>query len=247
MQEVNPGESNCTQCHVGSTLDGTTQNELTIFDGSTPVTEYVPGNTYTVQLNLNSTPLKAGFSATVLDGTNTKAGSLLGIGIGGTQNFAAGGRDYVSHTSASNNSGGQWEFTWTAPATNVGNVRFYVASNASNNNNNSTGDVIFLSQTVVSASTADIEEASSETHFTAGYNANTNKLVLEFEHNVADKMSLNIVDMNGRSVFTYHLGISEVGSNKQSIVLPATITDGMYIVNFFVGNKPMSAKILIKK
>lgn len=243
-----PGESNCTQCHSGSVLDGTTQNSVLILDGTSPVAGYTPGTTYTVTLQLASSPAKAGFSATALDATDTKAGTLIGAGIGGTQNFSAAGRDYVSHTSASNTSGGQWAFSWVAPATNVGDVTFYFASNASNNNGQNSGDEIYLSENVISpASGAGIEETSNDAKFTAGYNAASNKLVLDFNYLAVGNMNLNLVDMNGRSVFTYNLGQSEIGSNKETIALPSDLNDGMYVVHFFVGNKAMSANILVKK
>lgn len=240
-----PGESNCTQCHSGSTQSGATENSVLFLSGTTPVTSYTPGATYTVTLDLASNPAKSGFSATVLDGTNIKAGSLIGAAIGGTQNFSAAGRDYVSHTAASNTSG-QWAWSWVAPATNVGTVTFYIASNVANNNGTSTGDLIYLSQHTI-GSTASIEETSNEANFTAGYNATSNKLAINFDYLAAGEMSLNLVDMNGRSVFTYNLGQSEIGSNKETIALPSGLNEGMYVVHFFVGNKAMSANILVKK
>jgi hypothetical protein len=241
-----PGESNCTQCHSGSVLDGSSQNIVSILDGSTVVTEYIPGNTYTVLLELSSAPVKGGFSATVLDGSNVKAGSLIGAGLGGTQNFAAGGREYVSHTSVSNTAG-QWAFSWVAPATNVGDVRFYFASNAANNNNSNTGDMIFLSQTLISPSSASIKEITNDKKFTAGFNATSNKLTIKFDYNTIGDMHLNLVDMNGSSVFTDELGQSVSGSNKKSVLLPSSLSEGLYIVNFFVDNEVMSAKIIVKK
>jgi len=241
-----PGESNCTQCHSGSVLDGSSQNLVSIFDGTTVVTEYIPGNTYTVLLELSSAPAKGGFSATVLDGSDVKAGSLIGAGIGGTQNFSVAGRDYVSHTSGSNTAG-QWAFTWVAPATNVGDVRFFFASNAANNNNNTSGDMIFLSQSLISPSSASVKEITSDKQFTAGYNATTNKLTIKFDYIAVGDMHLNLVDMNGNSVFTSELGLSVSGSNKKSVALPSSLSEGMYIVNFFVDNNVMSAKIFVKK
>lgn len=241
-----PGESNCTQCHSGSVLSGTTENSVTFLSGTTPVTTYTPGSTYTVTLQLTSTPAKGGFSATALDGTNTKAGSLIGAGIGGTQNFSTAGRDYVSHTSASNTSS-SWAFSWVAPATDVGDVTFYFASNVANNNGSNTGDMIYLSTKVISPAGASIEETSNDLNFTAGYNAASNKLVIDFNYLAVGDMSLNLVDMKGRSVFSYNLGQSEIGSNKEKIALPTDLNNGMYVVHFFIGNKAMSAKIMVQK
>ncbi len=241
-----PGDQNCTQCHLGTTQVGASQNVVAFLSGLTPVAGYVPGDTYNVTLELASLPSKSGFSATSLDANDIKAGTMIGVGVGGTQNFSSGGRDYVSHTATSNTLG-QWFFSWVAPATNVGDVTFYFASNETNDNGATSGDVIYLSEHVFSPAGAGIEETSNQTKFTAGYNGSTNKLVVNFDYLSSGDMNLNLVDMNGRSVFTYGLGQSEIGSNKETIVLPSDLNDGMYVVHFFVGNKAMSANILVKK
>ena len=145
-----PGESAlaCAQCHSGGTTDGTAENLLIVSDGANPVTEYIPGNVYTVSLGMASSPAKKGFQATALDPSNNMAGnftSLAGVNVSGAA------RKYANHTNASNTSATiAWQWTWTAPATNVGDVTFYVASNRANNNGANSGDVIYLSQHVIS-------------------------------------------------------------------------------------------------
>ncbi len=246
-----PGEQNCTSCHSGSVLDGSSENQLSVLNAQfQPVTMYNPGDTYTVTLTMGSSPAKKGFSATILDGTNTRAGSFVGSGVGGTQDFqnGPGTRDYVSHTSASNTSQSSlWAWTWTAPATNVGDVTFYVASNSANNNNATSGDAIYLSEHVL-GSIAGINEVEAEaTPFTAGYSAEGNKVVMDFTSLTAGEMHFNLVDMNGKSVFNQSLSKSLIGANKQTVVLPQEIENGMYVVHMFVNNNAMSAKILVQK
>lgn len=245
-----PGEANCTQCHSGTTLDGSSQNVFTMIDAAfNTVTSYTPGVTYTASLALLSDPAKKGFSSVALDGTDTNAGSFTGSGIGGTQNFSAAGRDYVSHTASSNTSAtATWGWTWVAPATSVGDVTFYIASNTANGNGTASGDEIFLSQHVITDATASVEEAS-EVHndFVAGYNVSNNQVIINFTNLGSSEMHMNLVDMNGRSVFTSDLGLSQIGENSESIALPTSLKDGMYVVHFFVGNKAMSANILVRK
>ncbi|MCH2225114.1 MAG: T9SS type A sorting domain-containing protein [Crocinitomicaceae bacterium] len=245
-----PGEANCTQCHSGSTQDGSAENTFAIADGFTPVTSYTPGTTYNMTLVLNSNPAKKGFSAVVLDGTDSNAGSAAGNAIGGTQGFSSAGRDYISHTSTSNsNSTTFWAWEWTAPSAGTGDVTVYIASNVADDNGTTSGDVIYLSTHVVpeSGNAGLNEEAADETGFKAGYNASENKVVMDFNYLSVGEMHFNLVDMNGRSVFTYNMGESEIGENNETIALPSEIKNGMYIVNFFVGNKAMSAKVLIQK
>ena len=243
-----PGESNCTDCHSGSTLSGATENSFFLYDnGLNVVTSYVPGDTYTATLQMASAPAKAGFSSTTLDASDVKAGTLIGASIGGTQNFADSGRDYVSQTGSSNTSA-DWAWSWVAPTTSAGDVTFYIATNATNDDGTTSGDMIYLSEHVITvSSTQGINETSNEANFTAGYNATSNKLMLDFTTLAIGDMNLNLVDMNGRSVFTYNLGTSESGSNNETIALPSSLNDGMYVVHFFVGNKAMSANILVKK
>ncbi|MFT5858442.1 MAG: hypothetical protein ACI865_000529 [Flavobacteriaceae bacterium] len=244
-----PGEANCTQCHSGTTVDGATQNVFSLLDsGLSPVTSYIPGASYTASIQLVSNPGKRGFSSVALDGTDTNAGSFTGSGIGGTQDFSAGGRDYVSHTVTSNTDATTfWAWSWIAPATSVGDVTFYVASNETNNNGSTSGDVIYLSTHVITDANASISETTNETSFTAGFNTTSNKVMIDFTYLAAGDMYFNLVDMNGRSVFTYDLGQSEIGENTESITLPSDIKEGMYVVHFFIGNKAMSANIMVKR
>jgi hypothetical protein len=242
-----PGEANCTQCHVGITQDGSTENTLIVLDGTTLVSNYNPGQSYTVSLQMESNPFKKGFSAVALDGMNMNAGSFTGLGVGGTQDFTASSREYVSHTASGSSILTPWFWTWNAPDTDVGLVTFYVASNIANQNYSSSGDLIYLSQHILGSTASITEETTFEPNFMAGYASNGNKLIIDFNSLSVGYLNLNLVDMNGRSLFTADLGESQIGKNTESIVLPNEIKGGVYIVNLFIGNKPMSSKIMIQK
>lgn len=244
-----PGEGTCMDCHNISTLvNNSTENQLTLLDPSlNPVTEYTPGVTYSVGLvqvtNVGGT---GGFEATVLDATNAMAGSFAAIA--GTQTVTGSGRTYVTHV---NNSSSQWGWSWTAPATDVGTVTFYVASNKSNGSASHAGDVINLTQFTFDAAVTSgvgIEELeTNKTDFNAVYVSASNELKLSFSKEEVGKMAINLVDMNGKSVYAQKLGQSVSGENSKSIQLPAAVKSGVYFVNFFVDNTPMSAKVMINK
>lgn len=243
-----PGESNCAECHSGGTQSGTGINTLYMLDGGTIVTNYTPGSIYNMSLALSTGSVKEGFQATVLDLTNNQfVGDFPGTGGFGTAITTFNGRDYANHTSTSNDEGNlAWVWQWQAPATDVGPVRFYVATNIANGNNNSTGDAIYLSEHIF-GSTAGISEVENEvTDFTAGYSSSLNSVMIGFSSKTVDNMFFNLVDMNGKSVFTAQPGNSALGENKLKVTLPDGIRSGMYVVNFFIGNKPMSAKVLVQ-
>jgi hypothetical protein len=245
-----PGEQSCTSCHSGTAQSGVTENVFTLLDGLTQVTSYLPGQTYNVTLSMSSAPAKKGFQATALDGSNNMAGTFTGNTGGGTAvtTSASLSRQYANHTSASNTSSNMvWIWEWTAPATDVGNVTFYVATNKANNNGNDNGDVIYTSQHIIGSAASLGEATTFDADFKAGYNGTSNVLSMSFNSLIAGEMFLNLVDANGRSVFTYNIGDANVGENMEKIALPSDLKNGIYFVNVFVNNNSMQAKILIQK
>lgn len=244
-----PGEQNCTSCHSGTALSGASENNFILLNSSpSPTTTYLPGATYTATLTMSSSPAKKGFQSIALDGTNAMAGSFTASAF--TNVTTSGANQYINHTSSSNTSSvNTWTWTWIAPATNVGDVTFYVASNKANNNGLNSGDEIYLSQHVIAispvAGTSELEEV--KTNFTAGYAPSSNSLVMNFNSLSAGNIFINLVDLNGRSVFTHDLGTAQIGENKQTIKLPSDLKNGIYVANVFVNNKAMSAKVMVQK
>jgi len=241
-----PGDNNCTQCHSGSVLAGANQNILKVMDGATEVFSYVPGTTYKVSLALATGNVKEGFGATVLEnGGNTAAGSFPGTGLVGAQTSSSGGRFYATQTAASNSEGNvAWEWDWTAPATDEGAVTFYVASNKANGAG-TIGDEIYLSQHSFNSTLSLDESPVNNIQFKTGFNAKNNELMLSYISLIKEKVYVNIVDLSGKSVFTKHLGDSNIGENKQIVELNENFKSGTYIVHFFLGNTSTSSKIVM--
>lgn len=246
-----PGEPSCATaiCHNGAALDGTTENTLVLLSGASVVTDYLPGQSYNVTVAMASNPTKKGFQATALDGSNNMAGTFTGQTIGGTAINSSAGRQYANHTATSNEAAENslWIWTWTAPATDVGPVTFYVATNKTNNSSTAAGDAIYLSEHVIGSAAGVAEESKEETNFSAGYNSENHKLHIDFNSLSSGEMYLNLVDLNGRSAYTADLGKAIIGKNNTSVKLPSDLKNGIYIANIFVHNKPMSAKVMIQR
>jgi hypothetical protein len=241
-----PGETSCTGCHAGTAQDGANENVLTLLDGSTPVTTYTPGQQYTVTLEMASNPLKKGFQATALTSANVMAGSFAGQA--GNTSINGMTKKYANHTSTSNTSTNApvWTWTWTAPVSGTGNVTFYVASNKANNNGNDNGDVIYLSQHLFSeASSAGIENITFNNNVVIGVDNQSEKVTISYDLNQMATMAINIVDLNGKSVCNKNSMNGKIGSNQLD-VSTSDLKSGIYIVNFFIDNKPFSKKIVVK-
>lgn len=248
---VAPGESNCTSCHSGSVQSGTGFNNLILIDQGTqlPVTQYTPGTTYSVAITLATPAPKNGFQVSPrIVSNNTQAGTSVGVPTVSSV-ASSGGKQYINHTSQSNTSQSGWIFTWTAPATNVGDVRFYMSSNVTNNNFSTSGDVIRTSQHTFSAvSGAGISSnKADEAIFSVGFNQAKNALKLDFNVKENASFFLNLVDLNGKSVMSKKLTDVKIGDNSQEISLPQELNAGIYVVHFFENNNSYSKKVYIGK
>lgn len=242
-----PGESalSCTQCHAGSINNGDNQNILEVSDGVSTVTEYIPGQTYTVSLSLATGNVKEGFQATVLDiATNTMAGSFPGTGLVGSKIISSGGRDYATHILSSTNEGNvSWDWDWIAPVTDVGPVKFYVASNKANGNGSTNGDQIFLSQHSFNSTVGLNENAETDWNFNVYFASSFETLNLQFASLVTENVFVKVTGMDGSTVLTKQLGLSGIGENSYKVELEKDFSEGIYVIQLFVGNKAMSKKV----
>lgn len=242
-----PGEQTCVACHSGTVQNGNATQTLELRDpNGNVVTTYLPGVTYDVNFKVNNAAPKKGFQLVALAvNGDTQAGSM--VATSNTSIVTSGSKKYVNHKSSSTNTTTGWDFQWTAPATNIGDVKFYVASNVTNSNGNDSGDMIYTSQHTVSYNaTASVAEAEQLTSFNAFFAATTNTLNLAFDSKVAGESHLNVVDMSGKSVYNTKIGTVKTGGNTQKVVLPSEIQSGIYFVHLFVNNESAVVKIMIQ-
>lgn len=145
-------QSNCTVCHNSYALNSA-GGGVTVSVAGNP-SSYVPGNTYSITVNVNLTPAAAryGFELAAVDVQGKNAGTFAAIT--GTQivNSEINGNNiaFLEHNAASTT--GTWTFNWTAPNPSQGTVRFYAAGVAANNNMNSSGDYVYTSLLNLSSS-----------------------------------------------------------------------------------------------
>lgn len=238
-----PGDATCTQCHSGTVQNGAAMNTVTFADLNGQVTSYTPGQTYAVNITMASNSTKNGFEIVALTPSNTQAGTVAAVDAINTKTVSAGGKTRITQKTAGT-ALTSWSFAWTAPATNVGNVTFYLATNESNANNSDNGDVIYTSQHVI-GSTAGISETSEQIGITAAYNAENASIQLSIDTKENGDAAVNIVDANGKSVQFEQLGKLNSGENTRSIKLDNELPKGMYILHLNVNNNFTSKKVYI--
>ena len=135
-----PSEGNCTGCHNGSAVtSGTNWDAINI--SGLPASGYTPGTTYTFTVNGSSAATaKNGLLLTALNSSNTNAGTFTS---GSGNAVLVSTRNYIGHTSAGT-ANSSFTFSWTAPATGVGTVTFYLSWLATNSNGGNTGDITYI-------------------------------------------------------------------------------------------------------
>ncbi len=239
-----PGEGNCTACHSGAVQTGNGFNTIVISDANGPVTDYIPGDTYTVVVSMNTSSSKNGFEILALNGSNAQAGTMTITDATHTKIVSgSAGKKYVTHTT-SGTSISTWTFNWTAPATNVGNVTFYLATNETNVQNNDDGDLIRTSNVSI-GSTAGVEENSMISEVNIGYAASTNSLNVVIDSKQNGSAAINIIDIAGKSVQFEQLGSVANGSNGFSVKLNNQLPAGMYVAHISVNNQFVTKKFYV--
>lgn len=239
-----PGDGSCTSCHSGTVQSGTGFQTVVLTNAAgTMVTSYNPGETYTVSVGMLTTNAKNGFEIVALTPSNTAAGSVAVINATTTKTVTFGGKTRITQKSGGT-SLNNWSFHWTAPATNVGNVTFYLGTNVSNSNGSDSGDIIRNSQHVF-GSTAGIEETVAKVAINLGYAQATNSLTIDLTSQLNGEAAINLVDLSGKSVQFEQLGNVATGNNLLQVKLNKQLPKGIYVAHINVNNNFVSKKIYI--
>jgi len=139
------GEGLCIDCH-NSFTPNSGNGSLSLL--GTP-TVYMADSTYPLTVILSDPgQSRWGFELAVKEQGDQQAGTITVTDLTNTQSSTSEGINYLKHTSSgtyarTTDGPVSWTFTWTAPSSGTGRVRFYIAGNAANNNGNNQGDYIY--------------------------------------------------------------------------------------------------------
>lgn len=137
----------CQSCHAtSSAIQVTLDIEVRDLTGNV-VSEYTPGQTYEVQVTLNShgqtTPAGYGFQMLCLKAPHGQPGENWQAFSNPAENVriaiaSSNGKQYAEHKGPS--TGNEFVVEWTAPDAGTGTITLYACGNGVNLNNNSGGD-----------------------------------------------------------------------------------------------------------
>jgi len=217
-----PGEFNCTACHGSFALNAGAGDFVE--QCASPGGEYVPGDSYTICLELSDPQASRwGFEITLIDASGVKAGVLAPVD-GQTQvadSLIAGdlrqyGKHTLSGTSPGTTGSKTWTMQWQAPPVGTGTVTLYGMGNAANNNGTILGDYIYslvlpLAEAEPTAAESAPLAALLAPNFPNPFNPKTR---LSFELSQPASVRLSIIDSAGRLVQVVHAGPIGAGAHE---------------------------------
>ncbi len=249
---ASPGESSCNQsnCHTGTAVNSG-PGSVTIASSNLTDWMYVPGQSYTINVTVAETGRSLfglGFEALKSNGDN--AGTLV-AGTGTTiKNKTVSGfsrKNIVQQTDAGATANSHtFTFTWNAPATDVGNITFYVAGNACNNNGNESGDHVYTASRVVGTFVGVNEYYNPDFNLNVFPNPASESLHVAYNLNNAATVGLIIYDGNGAIVRHLQNQLETPGEYQKSFDING-LTAGNYMLELSVNNQRKMIKNFICK
>lgn len=222
------GGNTCTECHAGGSFSASLQ-----ITDDIPVGGYDLNTVYNITVTNTSTASKHGFQVTAeKTSNNAKVGSFT-AGTG-SQSFS--NNNYLTHTTSGNNQN-SWSFTWTSPATDEGEIKFYSASVAANGNGVTSGDQ------VVTASTSGVTTlgipAAKRLSFEMYPNPASADLTIQLPSD-SENATVQFYDYLGRLALTKNISSSNDKLNIKEL------SAGIYILKVISEDKIGSQKFVKK-
>lgn len=257
-----PGEASCadatTGCHANAVVKKDTSNTVNTLQFSAADSSYKPGQTYTITISaFKSGITRFGFEIVALTSAgNSNTGTWVITDGNRTHTLVGSGalasRKYVTHslmgTPEVSSGLGQWSFKWTAPATNVGNITFYYATNCTNNNSNASGDQLFLSSFEIhpDPSAATSANAIDRSDYNVSYNGTARQLTVNYTLSTTSKTTVQVFDMQGKLVQGFAPSEKKSGKISESFTLSSAVRNGMYLVHLSAGDQTVTEKLLVE-
>ena len=238
-------------CHgTASTAGITTVIELD--SAGVATTHYKAGMTYTVKISGTNTTSNSlttfGFQVSCIKGTAAvatpvNAGTFASTGLPTNVQYTPANATYyvcnvvehsnpIAPTTGTGGTGTTYveSFQWTAPAAGTGSVSFWGTVNACNANNRAdVGDLWNTTNLSISEwSTTGVAEVTNNISISAFPNPVSSSLNVHIENTHSGTYSLQVVDMNGRTVTTENIVVN--GSSHTATINTGNWTPGTYNV-----------------
>lgn len=235
-----PGETDCSGCHSSPVNPDVPNLHFEIENNNLT---YVPGKTYLVRVSIKKRGHnKFGFVSTSLDTLNISKGAFSLLNTVNTRIFNSGGRKYVSHTpcGADSQDSIEWKYNWTAPSTNVGKIKLYMAMLVANHDHALTGDTTYTRVISLSPNLAGRINDKIEFERAKVFPKNfANEINIEFGSQFGNSVKQAVLfNIEGKMVGQYLTTESKMVFNTEAI------GNGMYLLKIDYNNTSESVKLI---
>lgn len=242
-----PGETTCndTDCHNSFAVNSG-DGSVTISSSDLLNWSYQPGETYTISVTVEQSAINLfGLCFEALKPNGDNAGTLhAGTGtqiknktIGGFQ------RKSITHntnTGATANAH-TFTFTWDAPATDIGDITFYVAGLAANGDDHESDDRVYSTSQVITAASVGLNEiAGSKNTILAFPNPTHHNLTFATNELSTLVNEIIIIDASGKTVLSSKKSDWQISGNNASIDIE-NLTTGQYTLCFVANGRVISS------
>lgn len=236
-----PGSGSCTACH-GTSVKTDPSFEIIVSKNGTPVTSYVPGETYDVVLGMQKSGItRFGFALSANRGT---------VGVDPSNTRTQKISSYATHTSGGTVSPTagttQWKCRWTAPHAGSGNVNLQVYINATNNDGSSNGDEVYGKFITLAEGVTGITDVIDEKQIAVYPNPVKDRVNLRYHIAQQSEVSIRLVAINGQELETLFTGKVNAGEQQQELVLNNSYARGTYLLRIEAGAEMKYQKIFMQ-
>lgn len=247
-----PGEQTCINCHNDFSVNS---GGGSIAIGASTMTnwEYVSGTTYNMSVTVARTGNGMfGIAIEALDATNDNAGTLNITDAASTQiksrTVSGISRRNVVHMldGGLNADSKEFNFSWTAPATNVGPVTFFYSGIAADADGNETGDYVYAGSQVANPNTTAINIVKAEASTSVYPNPASSFMNVTYTAKQSGTVSMNLFNLNGQLVQKQIASSSQPGLHTESIRNLNEIPIGIYMLQTIVDGSANIQKVIIQ-
>lgn len=248
---ASPGELACNNCHNSFALNSGA-GAIVLRTDLTNGNEYVPGQLYTITVVPQFTGRSEfGFGFEALNTSNQNAGTLNITNVTKTKALYAviqgNSRKNIVHTGTGNRTAdsADFTFTWLAPATNIGVVKFYYAAVCANSSNTNSGDYVYTGSFTVNPSVSiGINEPAADDRLICYYNNQTQQLIVKLNSTDGNNDQLDIYNLSGQKVLSHQISTTDNADGFAVINMSASAA-GVYIVSLRTAGTIHGNRILI--
>lgn len=139
-----------------------------------------------------------------------------------------------------------FDFDWTAPSTNAGDVTFYFAGNATNANGDEFGDYVYTSSQIVSYNINNsVSEFKNNIDISVYPMPVQDQFTVNYDLQSTGAVKINLYNMQGALVSNLSSQVLNSGKHSDNFYLPTQLSAGNYILSIESESGISSRKILI--